>query len=272
MHTLLAGYIFLLGMLFGSFALVLADRTHAKKQWVRGRSVCEYCKHTLSARDLVPVLSWLLSSGKCRYCKKRLSAFYPLTELGLGIAFLVSYLSWDVAQGLINNAALIIWLSSLIVATALFVYDAKWYLLPSSFLYTYIGFAGVYRVVLWFGADEVSLGSHILSVCASLIVSTGVFWVLYRLSRGKWIGDGDITLGVAIGLFTGNALVSWLAIVIASLCGLLFAIPSIMATGGKKKALSLRVPFGPFLLIGLFIAVLYGLTLIDWYQRTFLYM
>ena len=94
MEALFTGYLFFLGLIFGSFALVLADRMKQKRDWVGGRSACEFCKHTLYMHDLVPLFSWLSTGGKCRYCKKKLSFSYPLTELGLGLAFAGSYVWW----------------------------------------------------------------------------------------------------------------------------------------------------------------------------------
>lgn len=271
MQILIQCYVFVLGAIFGSFALVLADRTKAKKQWVRGRSACEYCKHTLSATDLIPIASWVFSGARCRYCKKPLSVFYPLTELGLGLAFLGSYLFWDFNHGVWSVTSFALWLIALVIAAALFVYDARWYLLPASMLYALIGVSGLYRIMQFFIIDA-TITSQLISISASLVVASGIFWVLYRVSSGAWIGDGDITLGIAIGLLTGGPLLSWFSIVIASAIGLLYALPQVATSKGKKKKLHLKVPFGPFLLIGMYITILFGQQVVDWYQRTFLYM
>lgn len=83
--ALKAGLFFVVGTCLGSFATALMYRLPRKLDWVRDRSRCTSCNHVLGVRDLVPVLSWLLSKGKCRHCGASVSMRYPVTEIAAGL-------------------------------------------------------------------------------------------------------------------------------------------------------------------------------------------
>ena len=83
-------YLFILGLFLGSFLLVVINRFCTGKNFINGRSECEYCGHTLSWLDLIPVVSFVFLQGKCRYCHKELSLLYPLSEIGTALFFTFS--------------------------------------------------------------------------------------------------------------------------------------------------------------------------------------
>src|SRR4051812_8717722 len=89
--SLLFSFLFILGVFFGSFLNVLADRLSRDENFITGRSYCEYCRHTLSFLDLIPLLSFLFLFGRCRYCKKKLSWYYPFSELLTGVLFALTF-------------------------------------------------------------------------------------------------------------------------------------------------------------------------------------
>lgn len=266
---LLAGYLFVLGAIFGSFALVVVDRMHAKQDWVRGRSRCMYCKHTLGAIDLIPVVSWLSTSGRCRYCRKILSPAYPLTEVGLGGVFLASYAWWPVGlEPTAQKVLFVLWLLGMVVATVLFVYDLRWMVMPSSVTNTLIIIGLVHRAVV-ITTNTTAFGTDMWSLVLTLFASSGLFFLLYKLSKGAWIGDGDIFLGIAIGLFLTGPFEAWFAICTASVVGIVVALPRLAK---NRRNLKMRLPFGPLLLIGLFVAYFCANAVLDWYVATFLYL
>ena len=78
----------LLGLICGSFVTALSYRLPRGEDFVSGRSRCPQCETTLSALDLVPVVSWLMSRGRCRHCKTPISARYPAIELLCGVLFI----------------------------------------------------------------------------------------------------------------------------------------------------------------------------------------
>lgn len=268
MQVLITVYLFAIGAAFGSFALVLADRTHNGKDWVRGRSACDYCGHKLGFFDLVPIISWVAQNGRCRYCKKRLSLFYPLTELGLGAAFAISFVLVPYELSGLGLIQFGLWLLGLILMTALVVADFKWYLLPSKIVYPLVALGLIHRVVHFF-QDDRSFVQAVVMTGLALAIGSGLFWLLNRISAGRWIGDGDYRFGMAMAFYLGDPILTWTALFFASLGGLLLSMPVILKARSKMK---LKIPFGPFLILGLFISYLVGQRLLDWYASAFLYL
>src|SRR5690606_26595988 len=107
----------------------------------------------------------------------------------------------------------------------------------------------------------------LLAAVMGVVFSAGLFYLLFRVSDGKWIGGGDVKLAVALGLLVGGPLNAVLMLFLASLFGSLVAIPLLMA--GKAKR-STHLPFGPFLIIATYIVFLFGETLSHWYEKIFL--
>ncbi len=269
MEVLITVYLFLVGAACGSFALVLVDRIKSERDWVKGRSACEVCGHTLQPIDLVPLLSWLLQRGRCRYCKAKLSIAYPLTELLTATLFILSYVLLPYELNSVASAAqFLLWLVLLVIMTALFVYDLRWKLLPVNLMNAAIVLGSVHVVFRAIAYDG-SLVRYGLSICASVLVGAGVFWALHFVSRGKWIGDGDIRLGVIIGLFLADPVLSWAAIFMASLYGIVYALFTVPF---KKDSLKLQIPFGPFLILGLVTSYLVGSRMVEWYLDTLLFV
>lgn len=228
---------------------------------LRGRSMCPDCKHQLAAKDLVPVFSWLWLRGRCRYCHKPISWQYPVVELLTAGLFAWSALVIKTATtgGL---ASLVGWLLILTLLVALTVYDLRWYLLPYKLSFAAIALAAA-LLAAWtaLGMPLGTLGRHLL---AAVLVG-GFFWLLSKLKlHGREaFGAGDVPLGVLIGLLLGlraAAVALELAFVIGSVVGL-----ALMAL--KRKGFTDSIPFGPFLVAGLFGAYLYAPQIIDWYLR-----
>ena len=270
-----------LGLVFGSFINALvwrlsqqldkngdAKKLSAKKKKelsiVSARSMCPSCKHQLSALDLVPVFSWLFLKGKCRYCKKPISAQYPLVELLTAGLFALSAYAWNFDQTWMV-ATFITWLICLVGLVALAVYDAKTMILPDKIIFK------LYLVAIAGLIIELLLGrppADILQIAGSVFVSGGIFYILYQVSQGKWLGGGDVKLGLLIGLLLPNALQAALMLFLASILG---TITSILLSVNKKIERSSKIAFGPFLIASTIIVVLYGQSIIDWYLNIIVY-
>jgi prepilin signal peptidase PulO-like enzyme (type II secretory pathway) len=154
------------------------------------------------------------------------------------------------------------WLFYLVIFLALTISDLRWFLLPDKL------------VAVLTGATVVELGVRILFFGASwhaaawagagaLLVS-GLFYILFQVSKGKWIGGGDVKLGVSLGLLAGNPINALLLLFIASATGTVAVLPMILAGQAKKKTV---IPFGPLLIFGLIFVRLWGKVVIDWYAR-----
>lgn len=261
MDILIWLYLFVLGACFGSFAGAMAWRIEKGKKVVRERSECEHCHHKLSALDLIPVLSWLGLRGKCRYCKKPIGYSALLLELGLGLAFVVSYLAWPFAlTDPLSWTVFGLWLAALVLLSILVVYDIRHFILPDVVIWPLAG-AGLMIFVLRAIEQHSGLPEVVVQVALALLPITGLYGLLYAVSRGKWVGFGDVKLGLFIGLALGWQ-AALLSVLLANLIGTLWILPGMVL--GRIKRTS-RIPFGPFLIAGAFIAFLWGQTLWVYY-------
>ena len=250
-----------LGLCLGSFVNALVWRIHEKKEWVKGRSQCPNCGHELAASDLVPVLSWLWLKGRCRYCKKPISAQYPLVELAAGLSFALSYIYWpqDLHSG--QLVLFVAWLLTLVGLLALLIYDLRWMLLPSKILYPTAAVASAGRLIYLIGFEQYKL--HALVWWAlSVLVASGIFWVLFMISDGRWIGYGDVRLGLITGTLLANPAQSLLMIMGAAVLGTLFIAPALVL---GRKGLAAKLPFGPYLIVSTGLVLLFGQSIINWY-------
>jgi prepilin signal peptidase PulO-like enzyme (type II secretory pathway) len=251
------------GLIFGSFLNALTWRLHEHRDWVRERSECLRCHHTLGPLDLVPVLSWVLLGGKCRYCHKPIPDS-PLVELAVPILFVLSYVYWPVplqGQGLFDFAC---WLVFVIGFVGLAVYDIRWFLLPDKIIFPLMGLSILQVLGDWllFHHQWQLLGGPLIGA----VLISGIFYLLYFLSNGKWIGFGDVKLGIILGLLAGGALKALLVLLSASLIGTLIALPLLIRGKADRKT---HLPFGPLLLAGMIIVSLWGTPLVGWYVGLF---
>jgi prepilin signal peptidase PulO-like enzyme (type II secretory pathway) len=264
----------ILGLCFGSFINALVWRVHEQAKGkgqrskakdlsiLKGRSMCPHCGHELAANDLVPVISWLFLRGKCRYCSRSISPQYPLVEAATALWFVFSYAFWPETLNGGQWVLLITWLATSVGLIALAAYDFRWQLLPNRILYPtfYVALAGRLVYIIGFAPNK---GHSLTSLVTSLLVASGIFWLLFTVSEGKWIGFGDVRLGLISGTVLADPFKSLLMIFLASVLGTLSVIPALAA---GRKGLASRIPFGPFLILSTGICVLYGDSIINWYQ------
>jgi prepilin signal peptidase PulO-like enzyme (type II secretory pathway) len=248
----------LLGLILGSFVNAFVWRLYKGKDWVTGRSECTHCHHELAPKDLVPVFSWLWLHGRCRYCHKKIED-NPLVEAGLPVIFIVSYLLWPLPLEGSGFFEFVVWCIFLVGFMALVVYDFRWYLLPNKIVFPLIGLAlaQVITMAIWDGDLE-----QLLMAFSGAIVVAGLFYALFWLSNGTWIGGGDVKLGVVLGLLAGGVVEGFLLLFLASVAGMLAALPLIIKGKAHRKT---QLPFGPFLIIGLILVQFFSTDIIDWY-------
>jgi prepilin signal peptidase PulO-like enzyme (type II secretory pathway) len=262
----------LLGLCLGSFVNALVWRICEQSKPVKerkasqkdlsifkGRSMCADCGHTLHTRDLIPVLSWLNSYGRCRYCHKRIHWQYPLVELSTTLLLVFSYLHWPYGLSGWGIAVFGAWILILTGLIALFVYDVRWMLLPNRIIFPLYGLAAIYTVLraLQDGSFEPVLGALL-----GVLIGGGIFYLIFQVSKGKGIGGGDVKLGFLLGALVAGPLLAGMYIFVASLLGSVTA--ALLILSGKAKASS-RIPFGPFLIIGAVVTLLFGADIGNWY-------
>lgn len=231
--------------------------------FLRGKSFCPNCKHTLFWKDLFPVFSFLFLGGRCKYCGKSISWQYPIVEIFTGLLFLFIFTNspQDTIYNILNIALLFYITASLII---IFIYDLKHYLIPDKILFPAIIITIVFRVLEFFNVIKGSL--PISNYLWAVLISAGFFFALFMISGGKWMGFGDVKLAILMGLLLGvnNVIVAlFLAFFFGSIIGVLLIIFG-------KKGLKSEIPFGPFLIMGTFLAIFFGNQIIQWYSSLFL--
>jgi leader peptidase (prepilin peptidase)/N-methyltransferase len=232
----------------------------------KDHSRCLHCGHHLKWYDMIPLVSWVSLKGHCRYCHKSIGALEPLVELGVAAFFVASYLLWSTDLTTPIEWTLFgLWLLAGVGWAMLFIYDLKWYLLPDSISFTVIGL-GLISAILTVvtSGDPVSA---IWNVVGSVGILSGLYLVLYVASKGRWIGFGDIKLGLGLGLFLADWQLAILALFLANLIGCLIVIPLLLT---KKLKRNSRIPFGPLLIVGTIIAMLIGPNLVELYLLSLL--
>ncbi len=204
----------------------------------------------LSVRDLVPLLSYMWLKGHCRACKKRISLQYPIVEFATAAMFVaVLFLRW-------GNPILILidWviMSALI---ALYVFDLQYGLLPDTLTLPAIGFVIIERLMLGVSVQDV-----VLDMLFGAVIGGVFFGAQWVISKGKWIGDGDIRLGVLMGILLGFPGVL-LALMISYAIGSMVSIALVVS---KIKHWNSRIALGPFLVIGTVVVYYWQDALLVW--------
>ena len=279
----------LFGLIFGSFAGATVWRLRARqlvadkkagervdhKEYLTLKSLatttlskdhshCLHCGYELKWYDLIPLVSWLGLKGRCRKCRQPIGVFEPLIELGTAAFFVVSYALWPVdITSPIPVIMFGLWLLAGVVLAILFAYDAKWFLLPDALNFTLIGIGIISALVMIIGANDHL--AALLNVLGAVGVLSGIYLLLYLVSGGRWIGFGDVKLGLGLGLLLGDLQLAVLALFLANLIGCLIVIP-LMIT--KKLKRDSHVPFGPLLIAGMIVAKLVGMIIIETYLLT----
>jgi prepilin signal peptidase PulO-like enzyme (type II secretory pathway) len=261
----------LLGLALGSFINALVWRLHESEKTnqkkssknnlsiLNGRSMCVHCKYVLAWYDLVPVFSWLQLKGRCRYCGKPIDDS-PLIESLMAVLLLVSFIFWPFELSSSLSYILFgVWAIILTVLLALALYDLKWMILPTRLVYIIGGLSIIFTGIR--ALEQQNWGTVISSIVGSVGLG-GLFWVIYQVSQGKWIGGGDVRFGFVMGLLLGwqKAIFGLTA---AAYIGLAVIIALLVIGKYHRK---MKLPFGPMLIAGTYVSVLWGQWAIDIYK------
>ena len=241
-YTLLLIY----GLVLGSFFNVVGLSVPIKQSYTTRRSACPSCGKTLSALELIPVLSYLIQGGKCRSCRARISPLYPIIESLTGILFVLAplILGWQVEL-------IVAWtlIPLLIIIT---VSDLKYMLIPDKILLVFAGIFLVERVFIPLTPWWDSLLGAVIGFSLLLVIAV--------VSKGG-MGGGDIKLFAVLGLVVGTKTVL-LAFFLATFYGALFGLVGMLLNIVKKRK---PIPFGPFIALGTLTAYYFYEDIIQWY-------
>ncbi len=260
---------FVLGAALGSFLCCQARRLRRRELHQKplgSRSVCPHCRHQLRWYENIPIVSWLTLRGRCRYCHKPIGLAEILSELGTALAFLIVAVVFLQSIGAtptagadlfgvfepntifpelrISHWAIFIGTLTLVLLLIfLAVYDGLYGELPVLFLTLSIICAIIISILRYwtlFSGISFYWGPIILTLISAAILG-GTYLLLYLISKGHWVGDGDWLLALAIGIGLSSPWLSFMALLIANLLAVVVMLPSAI----RHK--SHQIHFGPFL-------------------------
>lgn len=246
---------FVVGAVLGSFLCCQARRLREReleKKPLGPRSVCMHCKYQLKWYDNIPIISWLVLRGKCRKCGKKIGIAELLSEIACATATVLISTSFAPETATIAEWLIFVFKLALTLSLCfLSIYDGLYGELPMLALVT----SGV--IAIAFCVASV-LGTHqnILDSLLSAAFFGGIYLVLYLVSKGKWVGDGDWLLAGIIGLALGSVWSSFVALFLANLSASIIMFPSAI------RSKSSQIHFGPFLVLG-FVLVISGCVIIN---------
>ena len=257
---------FTMGAAVGSFLNVLIYRSISGEQWVKGRSHCDFCHQPLSWYDNIPLLSFYMLQGKTRCCGKFLSISHPVVEFLIGSLFLWWYwggtIFFQLTQAPFTVLQPLFWLIVGILLILVLVIDWVYMIIPDVIVVILLLLSLVYRVILTAGG--IMQGADFINSLLAAAGSGLFFWLLWKGTKGKGLGFGDVKFVVPMALLVG-----WPSILVALMTS--FVVGAMVGVGmlvAGKAALRKPIPFGPFLVTGTIVAVFYGNQILSWYIGT----
>lgn len=275
-----------LGAVFGSFAVAQVWRLRAKQlqdektsgekidatEWKKLRSLvsvspkndrshCLNCGYQLKWYDLIPVISWLSLGGKCRKCHSKIGATEFLTEVSMFALFAIIFLVFNPLSGagfsLFGLSRLLILFVAFIPLTIMFIYDAKWSLLPTKVIWIFNFLAFIYWITAFANTTNGFNLFSIFNIAISMALFPLVYFVLAKISKEEWVGGGDWILAIGlIFLLPNQPIFAMLLLFLSNFVGLFFALfQSILQF--KKVKRGIRIPFGPAMILATLILLIF---------------
>jgi leader peptidase (prepilin peptidase)/N-methyltransferase len=241
-----AAFVFAPALAVGSFLNVVASRVPAGRSVVRPRSACPHCNEEISARDNVPVLSYLLLRGRCRSCSASIGLRYPAVELGTAILVAACFVAWG--PGIRALAAAVFCVALVTISAA----DLEYMVVPNKVVLPATAVVLALQLA-WHPSFEWILAA----------LGAALFLFLFALAYPRGLGMGDVKLALLLGVGVGRY------VPIAILGGCVFAlIPSaVLFARHGAAARKLRIPFAPFLSAGGLVALFFGEPIVSWYLK-----
>lgn len=220
------------------------------------RSACPHCGHAITAMENIPLLSWLWLKGRCRECQAPISARYPLVELLTALLSLVVAATFAPGWGLLA-ALLLTW-----ILVALTFIDLDKMLLPDQLTLPLLWGGLLFNLTGGFAP----LADAVIGAMAGYLVLWSLYWAFKLLTGKEGMGYGDFKLLAALGAWLGWQALP-IVLLLSSLVGAFIGIGLILLRNHHQNK---PIPFGPYLAIAGWIALLWGDTITRWYLTTFL--
>lgn len=260
-------FIFVMGLVWGSFLNVVIWRMSHGGSPLSGRSVCPKCKHLIPWHMNIPLISFLFLHGRCAFCHKPISIRYPLIEALTGIFFVwwfvVGFNFFKLVGSPWSFIQPVFWLVVGLIMLAIFFIDLFYMVIPFGLNLILFTLALTYRVGLTgFGIMNSSdLYNALLSgagICLLFLLLQKITKVVKKVDG---FGLGDIFLAPSLGLLLG-----WPKIVPGMFAAFMFgSVVGIALIMLRKKKMGQYLPFGPFLIAGTVFALLWGNRIWSWY-------
>lgn len=250
-----------LGLVCGAFVNIFLLRTPDGLKFTAGRRKCVTCARPMHAKDHVPLVSYLVLQGRCRMCKSIIPWQYPALEIAMAVLFMgfayqivtqdsnVPLFARDASDAIglfVRNGLLTMLL------LPIFMFDYRASIIPDRL--------SVPAMIIVLSLNAV-MGVDSLTMLFGGFLLGAFFAVQYIASRGTWVGGGDIRLAMVMGFLLGPEL-GIFALLTAYAIGALLGIYLIFF---KRRDLRSHVPFGTFMVIGTFIALFFGNSVVSWY-------
>lgn len=256
-------FLFLLGISIGSFLNVIVFRTIYGTSPLKGRSYCDHCKKPIPWYQNIPILSFILLRGRCSACHKRIPIQYPIVELLTGLLFVWWYF---IGQGFFLLATQpwslvqpVFWLGIGIILLLIFAFDLFYGVIPDLVSYAFFAWVVLYRLGLYL--TNIFQPQDLFNSIIAAIVLTAFFYFLYFITKKKGFGLGDVKIAPSLALLLG-----WPDLIVAVFSAFTIgAVFGLILISLRKKQFGQTLPFAPFLVIGVVIALLWGNQLINQY-------
>ncbi|KYH35320.1 type 4 prepilin-like protein leader peptide-processing enzyme [Clostridium tepidiprofundi DSM 19306] len=252
MNIVICAYIFVIGLIVGSFLNVCIYRIPRGESIAYPPSHCTVCGSRIKYYDLIPIVSWIALRGKCRNCGERISIKYPLIELSTGLLFALAYIEY----GLTIYSLKYIVLISYLIVIGIIDYN-------TTDVYSVTTWSGIILGVV-FIIINYFMGLPIKTYIYGGLLSGGIIAVIILLTNGMGWGDAEICL--LSGLFLGLAN----SIVMLLLSFIIGGIVGVMLIVTKRKTKKDYIPFGPSISVAAIIVIFMGDKIIDLYMKILL--
>jgi len=248
--------IFVFGTIIGSFLNVVILRYNTGESAVSGKSACFSCAKNLSWYEMFPILSWVALRAKCGNCKSKISWQYPLVEFFTGLLFLGVYFSLG---NLVSKYAYFYYFAVFSILIVITVYDLRHKIIPD-----FLVFSFAFLSLIWFVANigfaNLFQSPHFLDLFAGPILALP-FFLMWLLSKGRWIGLGDAKLALGMGWFLG-LIPGVSAVILGFWIGAIISLSLLFVQRlnliGKNLTIKSEIPFAPFLILGLLAVFFFG--------------
>lgn len=252
----------ILGLFAGAFMNAKIMRTRESMEFTSNRA-CGVCAVPLKTGEMLPVVGYMAMKGRCRSCRSVHPWQYPVTELAVGLLFGLfaarALLGYEVPTYVEESEALILFVRDALMTLVLvmiFMFDYRASIIPDRLTVPGMILAILFNVWLGMSIESILLGGLLLG---------GFFAIQFLLSDGKWVGGGDVRMGMLMGFLLGPLLGVvglFISYVVGAAAGLVLIL-------SKRKELHSHVPFGTFLALATFVCLFFGDKLLNWYLELF---